>query len=138
MENQPLRPGQPRFVYPRDVITVPRAELIYVIGDVRKPGGFALGEKEHSSVLQALALAEGALATASLKCCTILRSGTDGRERASIPVDLRRLIGGKAAEMMLEADDVLVVPSSTARKVGVKAAEVALQTGSGLLIWRRP
>ena len=126
------------IVYPRDVITVARAELVYVIGDVHRPGGFTLGEKEHASVLQTLALAEGALPTAALKRCTILRAAANGKGRVSIPVDVRHLISGKAADMMLEAGDILVIPSSTARKIGVKAAEAALQTGSGLLIWRLP
>jgi len=43
----------------RDVITVPRGELVYVMGTVRRPGGFVLRQRETLSALQALALAEG-------------------------------------------------------------------------------
>jgi polysaccharide export outer membrane protein len=130
--------GDDVLVSPHDVITVPRAELIYVIGDVRKAGGFALEEKENASVLQALALAEGALPTASLKACTILRPQVAGAERVSIPVNVKHLMSGKASDVMLQAGDVLIVPSSTIRKIGVKTAEAALQTASGIAIWRRP
>jgi polysaccharide export outer membrane protein len=46
-------------IRPRDVISVPRADLIYVLGNVRKPGGFPLTERESLTVLQALSMAEG-------------------------------------------------------------------------------
>jgi len=92
-----------------DVITVPQAELIYVIGDVHKAGGFALGEKEHVSALQALSLAEGPNSTASL---------------------------GKGPDLDMQADDILVVPSNSTKKMAIKTAEAALQTASGLAIWR--
>jgi hypothetical protein len=51
-------------VMANDVITVAKADLIYVIGAVKKPGGFVLNEKENLSALQALSLAEGLEGTA--------------------------------------------------------------------------
>src|SRR5215475_6871513 len=110
------------IVEPFDVITVPRAELVYVIGEVRKPGGFTLGEKQQASVLQALALAEGAQSTASLKDCMILRSEPGKTERKTIKVDVKALLAGKTADPGMHADDILVIPSSTSRKIGVRAA----------------
>jgi len=53
------KPADNIQILPFDVISVPRAELIYVIGEVKKPGGFALNDKQNISVLQALAFAEG-------------------------------------------------------------------------------
>jgi polysaccharide biosynthesis/export protein len=123
-------------VEPFDVITVPRAELIYVIGEVRKPGGFTLGENEHASVLQALALAEGPQSTAALKDCVVLRSEPGQADRKRIKIDVKGLLAGKAADPGMQADDILVIPSNTARKVGIRTAEAALQTISGLVIWR--
>jgi polysaccharide biosynthesis/export protein len=120
-----------------DVITVPRAELVYVVGDVRKPGGFTMGEKENASVLQALSLAEGPLGTASLGNCMVLRNEPGQTDRKKIKVDVKRILAGKAADPGLQADDILVIPSSTAKKVGIRTAEAALQTVSGLVIWRR-
>ena len=46
-------------IYPHDVVSVPKAEMVYVIGEVKRAGGFVLGEHQSISVLQALALAEG-------------------------------------------------------------------------------
>ena len=46
-------------IQPFDVISVPKAELIYVVGNVKKSGGFVLGEREKMTALQALSMAEG-------------------------------------------------------------------------------
>jgi polysaccharide biosynthesis/export protein len=124
------------IVQPFDVITVPPAELIYVIGEVRKPGGFTLGEKERASVLQALALAEGPQNTAALKNCVVLRSVPGQSDRKSIKIDVKNLLAGKTADPGMQADDILVIPSSTVRKIGIRTAETALQTISGIAIWR--
>lgn len=129
--------GENVLIQPFDVVTIPRAEIIYVIGDVRKPGGFTLGEKEHISVIQALALAEGPTSTAALRRCTIMRT-VQAQSRITIPVDLRKLLSGKSEDISLQAEDIVVVPSSSAKKVGIRTAEAALQTVSGILIWRRP
>jgi polysaccharide biosynthesis/export protein len=123
-------------VEPYDVITVPRAELIYVVGDVRKPGGFAMGEKENTSVVQALALAEGPQSTASLGSCMVLRSEPGRTDRKKIKVDVKRILAGKDADPGMQGDDILFIPSSTAKKIGIRTAEAALQTASGLVIWR--
>ncbi len=120
-----------------DTLTVPKAQLIYVLGDVRKPGGFVLGPEGKTSVLEALALSEGALPTAALSRCTLLRPSTGGPGHTAIPMNVKEMEKAKSGDVMLTAGDVLVVPSSTARKVGVKAAEAALQTASGLAIWGR-
>jgi polysaccharide biosynthesis/export protein len=124
------------IVQPFDVITVPPSQLIYVIGEVRKPGGFTLGEKERAPVLQALALAEGPQSTASLKNCIVLRSVPGQSDRQSIKIDVKSLLAGKTADPGMQADDILVIPSNNARKIGIRAAETALQTISGIAIWR--
>jgi len=45
-------------IFPHDVISVPKAEMVYVIGEVHRSGGFVLGEHKSISVLQALSLAD--------------------------------------------------------------------------------
>ena len=61
-------------VKPNDVISVPRADIIYVIGAVRKPGGFLLGENESLGALQILALAEGLDRSAAPQHARIMRT----------------------------------------------------------------
>lgn len=123
---------------PDDTITLPKAELIYVLGDVRKAGGFAVSQTRGLSVLHAISLAEGFGPNAAPKSARILRY-VDGRpEREQIPVDLKKLLAGKSKDVPLNPDDILYVPNSAAKKMTARAAEMALQTVSGLLIWRGP
>jgi polysaccharide export outer membrane protein len=125
-------------IYPHDVISVPKAEFVYVIGDVKRSGGFVLGEKESMSVLQVLSLAEGLNTTADARHARILRPvhGTDQREE--LPVDVKGVLAGKKTEITLRGDDILFVPGSTGKKASLRALEAAIQTGTGLAIWRMP
>jgi len=124
-------------VLPHDVLTVMKADLVYVIGDVRKPGGFTLAAHERLSLLQSLAMAEGLEKTAAPKRARILRTLGDAGERKEIPVDVAGIMSGKSSDVFLQANDVLFVPNNTARSIGMRTAEVALQLGTGILIYRR-
>ncbi len=124
-------------VLPEDVITVPKADLVYVIGAVRRSGGFTLSEKEHISVLQALSLAEGLDRLAAPKNARILRQTEPGGERSEIPVDLHRILQGAAADVTLHANDILFIPTSMAKSASMRVLEAAIQTATGVVIWRR-
>ncbi|MDX2149538.1 MAG: polysaccharide biosynthesis/export family protein [Bryobacteraceae bacterium] len=126
------------LIMPSDVITVPRAELVYVIGEVRKPGGFVLNEHESMSVLQALSLAEGITRTASTDKVRILRSrGQSVAAREEITVDVKRIIAGKAKDVPLLAEDILFVPNSAAKSALYKGLESGINIGTGVAIFRR-
>jgi polysaccharide export outer membrane protein len=124
------------LVCPNDILNVPRAKLIYVLGEVHKPGGFPLRENESASVLQALALAEGPLATAGTGNARILRGGPAG-PRQEIPVNLRRVLNREQADLLLKPDDILYVPNSKAKSAALRGIETALQIGAGVVIWGR-
>ena|SRR5579872_6396462 len=66
-------PAENIAIMPNDVISVPRAEMVYVIGEVKRPGGFVLGETANMSVLQALSMASGLERTAASARAKILR-----------------------------------------------------------------
>jgi polysaccharide export outer membrane protein len=124
-------------IMPEDVISVPRAAVVYVVGTVRKSGGFVLGEKTDVSALQAIALAEGLDRGAAANRARIFRKSADGSgSRIEIPVDLSKVLSGKGSDVPLYADDILFVPSSTAKKVSYRALETAVQLSTGVLIWR--
>ena len=123
-------------IQPHDVITVPRARLVYAIGEVKKPGGFVLREKQTVSVLQVLALAEGMSRTAGAGSARVLRPNPAGGQREEIPVNLNQLMAGKHADVMLQPDDILFVPNSLAKSSFVRAMEAAIQVGTGMAIWR--
>lgn len=129
-------PEENILIRPNDVISVPRAELVYVVGSVRKSGGFVLGENETISTLQALALADGHDRTASLKHAKIMRAVAGSDQREEIPVDLSKLMAGKGRDVPLKADDILFVPNSLAKSTALRSVEAAIQMATGVVIWR--
>jgi polysaccharide export outer membrane protein len=123
-------------ILPHDVITVPKAELIYVTGEVKKSGGFVLGERQTMSVLQAISLAEGLGQTADKKHAKILRLNPGADQRVEIAVDLKKIYENKTSDVSLQGNDILFVPGNTGKKVALRALEAVIQTGSGVAIYR--
>jgi polysaccharide biosynthesis/export protein len=125
-------------ILPHDVISVPKAEMVYVIGDVKHSGGFVLGERQSISILQALSLAEGLNSTADTRHARILRLQHDADERQELAVDVKGVLAGKKSDVRLQGDDILFIPGSTGKKAAIRTLEAAIQTGTGLAIWRVP
>jgi polysaccharide export outer membrane protein len=124
-------------VLPHDEISVPRAQVLYVIGNVRKSGGFAISQGRSVSALEALSLAEGLAPNAAPASARILRrQSPSDSEREQIPVDLKKVLAGKAQDVPLRPDDILFIPDNLSRRVSTRAIEMALQTISGIVIWR--
>jgi polysaccharide export outer membrane protein len=123
------------IVHPGDIVKVTRAGVVYVIGEVRKPGGFALKSNESISVVQALALSEGLTRTAAKSNARIIRTDPKNGERKETPLDLGKILTGKAPDPMLEAKDIVFVPNSAAKTTFGRGTEVAAQTLAGLLIF---
>ena len=130
-------PAQNIAIKPGDVISIPRADVIYIIGAVHKPGGFVLGEKESLSALELMSLAEGLERTAAPQKARVMRILPGSSTRSEIPVDLRKLMAGKAADMPLKADDILFIPNSASKSAGTRALEAAIQIGTGVAVYTR-
>jgi polysaccharide biosynthesis/export protein len=125
-------------VLPHDVISIPKAEMVYVIGEVKRSGGFVLGERQSISVLQALSLAEGLNGTADARHARILRLKQDANQREEIAVDVKNVLTGKRPDVALQGNDILFIPGSTGKRAAFRGIEAAIQTGTGLAIWRTP
>jgi len=121
---------------PNDVISVPKAKMVYIVGSVRRPGGFALNEKETISVLQALSLAEGLDRTAAARKAVILRSVAGSAHSTEVRVDIQSILSHKATDEPLQANDILFIPNSMLKSVALRGAEAMIQTGSGLAIYK--
>jgi polysaccharide export outer membrane protein len=125
------------LVQPNDLITVPKAKMVYVIGDVGRPGGYVLDESSSTlSVLQALALAGGVNKTAKASQGRILRRGDEGPQRTETKINVAKILSDKAPDVELHADDILFVPNSAAKNAGARALEAAIDIGTGVAIWR--
>jgi polysaccharide export outer membrane protein len=119
----------------RDVVVVPRADVIYVVGEVQKAGAFAITDRGSYTVLQALSLAGGMTRVAKPSAARILRDQA-GATRQEIPIDLRQLMSSKKEDIQLKPGDILFVPDSVARSASTRAMEIAVQLAVGRAIYR--
>lgn len=133
-----VRPADNILISPHDVVTVPLAESVFVIGAVKKPGELALKENPSISVLQALASAEGYGEAPSPQNGRIVRLVPGTADRKEIPVDLTKIQNGKAEDIAMRANDILVIPPSGPKRAATRAIEAAIQTATGMIIWRHP
>ena len=128
-------PGHNPEVYPGDIVKVSRAGIVYVVGAVRRPGGFAMKTNEKISVLQALALSEGLTSTAGKGNARIIRTDEQSGARTETPIDLGKILSGKSADPMLWPRDIVFVPDSAAKTTLSRGVEAAAQTLTGLLVF---
>lgn len=129
-------PSQNIWMEPNDIVSIPTAEIVYVVGNVKKAGGFQLSTHPSISVVQALSLAEGMDRDAAPRRAKILREmpGHDGKP-VEIPVDLKDIFDGKSPDMALRGNDILFVPNSGVKSAS-RSAESILQAATGAAIYR--
>lgn len=123
-------------IKPNDVVSVPKAEMVYVVGAVNKSGAFILSERESISVLQAVSMAEGLQRTSSPGRAKIIRR-EDGKQRQEIAADVKKILAGQAPDVPLYANDILFIPSSTPKSASLRALEAAIQVGTGMAVYGR-
>lgn len=123
-------------IMPYDVVTVPRAKLIYVMGEVKKPGGFTLDQHNSVPLIQVLAMAEGLTPAASRKNTVIMREEPGTDKRSEIHLNLAKVLKGKDPQIYLQPNDILYVPASKGYALKMEAITAAIATGSGILVWR--
>ncbi|HLX43916.1 MAG TPA: polysaccharide biosynthesis/export family protein [Bryobacteraceae bacterium] len=120
-------------ILPHDVVSIPPAEIVYVVGNVKHAGGFPLGGKTDVSVLQALALAEGLDRFAAPRSARILRRGNGtAADRQDITLDVQRILDGKSEDISLHPNDVLFIPNSRSKTIAFRTIEAAIQLGIGM------
>lgn len=122
-------------MHPGDTVVISKAGIVYVVGDVHRPSGFVM-ESHGMTVLQALAMAEGANPTAALNAAKIIRPTANGP--AQIPIELKKMLAAKAPDMRLQAEDILFVPGSAAKNVGMRTLQSIVNIASGVAVYRIP
>lgn len=125
-------------IYGGDVINIPVAGIIYVMGGgVSQQGGYVVqSHGEQITVLKAVALAHGLGGYAKPDDAVIYRLNPNKGEREAIPVHIKQIEQNKTQDVAMKSNDILFVPDSLARKIAVRATEAAVQIGSGVLIYR--
>jgi polysaccharide export outer membrane protein len=122
-------------IRPGDTIMVSHAGIVYVLGDVGKPGGFLIENNDRLTVLQAIALAQGTNRTASLNHAKLIRKTDTGRQE--MPVSLKKILGTNNSDLALVDGDILFVPTSTSKNV-LRNVESILPAAAGAAIYRVP
>jgi polysaccharide export outer membrane protein len=120
-------------IRPGDTITVARCGVVYVMGDVGRPGGFLIENNDRLTVLQAVALAQGATRTAVKNKARMIRKTSDGRQE--IPLPLNRIMAGKAADPLLEDGDIIFIPSSEAKNLAYRSMEATVGVAASLVVY---
>jgi polysaccharide biosynthesis/export protein len=137
--NQLMESGDPInniILQAGDIVTVPHAGIVYVLGAVGKPGGFVLAnDRAQMTTLKMLALAGGLNRTAKSDHAVIIRRDRQGQQHEQT-VDLKKVVQRKAEDVRLEASDILYVPDSNAKKALYRAAELAIGVGTGVALYR--
>jgi polysaccharide biosynthesis/export protein len=122
-------------IFPGDTIMIPRAGIVYVVGNVTRSGGFVLDGHRMLTVQEAMALAGGGGRAAALKRVQLVRTMEDGnKEMITIPVD--QIYKGKAPDVALKDGDILYVPTSTGKLATLQAINSALGIGTQVLVYR--
>lgn len=119
-------------------VRVPPAGRVYVVGNVRKSGAFAIADGNDTSVLKVIALSEGLMPFTNKEAYIYRReAGKDGRDE--IPIPLQQILERKAPDVQLQANDILYIPDNKGRRLTAQTLEriagFGSATASGVLIF---
>ncbi len=110
-------------ILPGDTVVIAKAGVVYVIGDVLRPGGILVDNNERISVIEALSLAGGFNKTAAESQTKLIRKLPAGREEVGL--DLKHILYGKQADVLVSDGDILFVPSSIGKTFLYRGIEAA-------------
>ena len=121
---------------PGDVVTVPHAGIVYVLGAVSRPGGYTVSnDRAQLTTLKLLSLAGGLNGTAKSDHAYIVRKDVGGKQ-SQVEVDLKKVMKFETEDIQLRPSDVLYVPTSAAKVALKTAATIATAVGTSVLLYR--
>ena len=115
-------------IFPGDLVLVPRAGVVYVLGDVNRPGGFVMQDSGKISLLQALAQAGGPSKSASLSKAVLMRKTAQGY--ATTKLHVGKMEKGEAPDLELHANDILFFPNNRLKNAMTGTQAVVSTLGS--------
>jgi polysaccharide export outer membrane protein len=122
-------------IYPGDSIVVPRAGIVYIVGNVQRTGGFVLDGRNQLTVEEALALAGGGSRSPDLRHAQLVRTLDDGRkEMITLPID--RIIKGRAPDVAMKDGDILYIPTSNLKLASLQAINDMVSMGTSFILYR--
>ena len=119
-----------------DIVTVPHAGIVYVLGAVNHAGGFVLAnDRSQMTALKILSLAGGLTRTAKSSHAVIVRKDNQGQQH-EVAVDLKKVLNRQAEDLQLQPSDILYVPASGAKQALVRTMELGIALGTGVALYR--
>ena len=118
-------------LHPGDTVFVAKAAMVYVLGEVIKPGGYILNSTGAVTVLQVVAAAGGPTHLAAVGRARMLRRTPNGLQE--LPVPLKALLRGKTADIPVSAEDILFIPSSRTKDFVAASTTIASTTASAAI-----
>lgn len=119
-----------------DIVTVPHAGIVYVLGAVNKPGGFVLSnDRTQMTSMKVLALAGGLTRIAKLDHAVIIRKDGQGKQTET-EVDLKKVLHQQAEDLQMHASDVLYIPESRTKEAMLQAIQMAAAIAAGVALYR--
>ena len=86
------------LIAPGDTIVISRSGIVYVLGDVVRPGGFPMENDQTLTLMKAVALAQGTSRTAKPGSARLVRNTTTGRQE--MPVNLKAVMNGRSPDLI--------------------------------------
>src|SRR3984957_11176351 len=123
---QNMNPAENILLQPYDVVSVGRAEPVYINREVGKVGGVELAERDSISIAQALSQSGGFSRDAKTDKVRILRPILGTNRRYAIEVNAKLLFEGKGLDVPLLPGDIVYVPRSYQRQFWTTFQAVAL------------
>jgi polysaccharide export outer membrane protein len=120
------------MIDPGDTVIVPRAPVVYIMGDVARPGGYSIATNDSKlSMLQLVAMAGSTNKTAKTGL-KLIRKDADGQQK-EIPVQLSAIQKGKQPDIFLQQGDIVYVPFSWMRNAAMTSSGIAASTSSAMI-----
>jgi polysaccharide biosynthesis/export protein len=119
-----------------DVVTVPHAGIVYVLGAVNRPGGFVLSnDRTELTTLKILSLAGGLTRVANLDHAVIIRKDSQGKQTET-EVDLKKVLHRQSEDVQMRASDILYIPDSKGKIVLYQTLQTVASVGTSLAVYR--
>lgn len=113
-------------VFPRDTIVVSRVGVIYLLGAFKNQGAVPLQQNSPLTLMQAASIGGGTGFEGRLGDLRIVR--TVGLDRKVVNIDIKKVINGKAPDPVLQADDIILLPTNPMR-AAIKSGGVSTLIG---------
>jgi polysaccharide export outer membrane protein len=108
-----------------ETVLVSRCGVVYVGGNVTRPGAFPLCDSNHTTLSEVIALAQGTKPSSWSQRTVLLRSSGSGT-RVVQKIKLEDVLRGRAVDITMQPDDILFIPPSILKAASKTALTAAV------------